>query len=103
LIQTHAALGIATEAWSPLGQGRALTDPVIGAIAARHGRTPAQVIIRWHLDSGHIVIPKSVTPRRIAENLDVFGFQLDPPDLAAIANLDSLTGRIGPDPTMANF
>ncbi len=103
LIETHAALGVATEAWSPLGQGRALGDPVIGAIAARYGRTPAQIIIRWHLDSGHIVIPKSVTPRRIAENIDVFGFKLEAADLAAIAGLDSPDGRIGPDPTMANF
>jgi 2,5-diketo-D-gluconate reductase A len=103
LIETHAALGIATESWSPLGQGRALSDPVIAAIAARHGRTPAQVIIRWHLDCGHIAIPKSVTPRRIAENFDVFAFKLEPADLAAIAGLDSPEGRIGPDPTMANF
>jgi 2,5-diketo-D-gluconate reductase A len=103
LIAAHATMGIATEAWSPLGQGRALSDPVIAAIAARHRRTPAQIIIRWHLDSGHIAIPKSVTPRRIAENIDVFDFKLEPADLAAIAGLDSPDGRIGPDPTMANF
>src|ERR1700733_1274635 len=93
LIATHKALGIATEAWSPLGQGKALADPVIGAIAARHGRTPAQVIIRWHLDSGLIVIPKSVTPKRIVENFDVFGFTLSAADLDAIAKLDSPDGR----------
>jgi 2,5-diketo-D-gluconate reductase A len=103
LLAAHAAMGIATEAWSPLGQGRALGDPVIAAIAARHRRTPAQIIIRWHLDSGHIAIPKSVNPRRIAENIDVFDFRLDPADLAAMAGLDSPDGRIGPDPTMANF
>ena len=103
LSETHAALGIATESWSPLGQGQALSDPVIAAIAARHGRTPAQIIIRWHLDTGHIAIPKSVTPTRIAENFDVFGFKLEAADLAAIAGLDSPDGRIGPDPTMANF
>jgi 2,5-diketo-D-gluconate reductase A len=103
LIETHAALGIATESWSPLGQGKALGDPVIADIAARHGRTPAQIIIRWHLDSGHIAIPKSVTPRRIAENFDVFDFKLESADLTAIAGLDSPDGRIGPDPTMANF
>jgi 2,5-diketo-D-gluconate reductase A len=103
LIATHDALGIATEAWSPLGQGKVLTDPVIAAIAARLGRTPAQVIIRWHLDRGQIAIPKSVSPRRIAENIDVFDFKLEPADLAAIAGLDSPDGRIGPDPTMANF
>jgi 2,5-diketo-D-gluconate reductase A len=103
LIQTHQALGIATESWSPLGQGKALADPVIGAIAARYGRTPAQIIIRWHLDLGLIVIPKSVTPQRIAENFDVFDFKLNSADLAAIASLDSPRGRIGPDPTAARF
>lgn len=103
LTEVHAAMGIATESWSPLGQGRALADPVIAAIAARHGRTAAQIIIRWHLDTGHIAIPKSVTPRRIAENFNVFGFKLEAADLAAIAGLDSPDGRIGPDPTMANF
>jgi 2,5-diketo-D-gluconate reductase A len=103
LIATHQALGIATEAWSPLGQGKALADPVIGAIAARHGRTPAQVIIRWHLDSGLIVIPKSVTPKRIVENFDVFGFTLSAADMDAIAKLDSPEGRIGSDPATASF
>jgi 2,5-diketo-D-gluconate reductase A len=103
LVEAHAALGIATESWSPLGQGKALADPVIGAIAARHGRTPAQVIIRWHLDKGFIVIPKSVTPKRIAENFDVFGFKLTSADLAAMADLDSASGRIGPDPNTARF
>jgi len=103
LVATHKALGIATEAWSPLGQGKALADPVIGAIAARHGRTPAQVIIRWHLDSGLIVIPKSVTPKRIVENFDVFGFTLSAADLDAIAKLDSPDGRIGSDPATASF
>jgi 2,5-diketo-D-gluconate reductase A len=103
LIETHKALGIATQSWSPLGQGKELADPVIGAIAARHGRTPAQVIIRWHLDSGLIVIPKSVTPKRIAENFDVFGFTLGAEDMAAIAKLDAADGRIGPDPAVASF
>jgi 2,5-diketo-D-gluconate reductase A len=103
LIKTHAALGIATESWSPLGQGKALADPVIGAIAARHGRTPAQVILRWHLDQGLIVIPKSVTPKRIAENFAVFDFKLTEADMAAMAGLDSPRGRIGPNPTTARF
>jgi 2,5-diketo-D-gluconate reductase A len=103
LLEAHKALGVATESWSPLGQGKALADPVIGAIAARCGRTPAQIIIRWHLDMGLIVIPKSVTPKRIAENFDVFGFKLNAADLAAIAGLDSPRGRIGPDPTAARF
>jgi 2,5-diketo-D-gluconate reductase A len=103
LIETHKALGIATQSWSPLGQGKELADPVIGAIAARHGRSPAQVIIRWHLDSGLIVIPKSVTPKRIAENFDVFGFTLSAADMDAIAKLDAADGRIGPDPATASF
>lgn len=99
----HATRGIATESWSPLGQGTLLADPVINAIAQKHGRTPAQVIVRWHLDNGLIVIPKSVTPSRIAENFDVFGFALDAGDLSAIAALDSPEGRIGPDPLTAEF
>jgi 2,5-diketo-D-gluconate reductase A len=103
LIATHQALGIATQSWSPLGQGKDLADPVIGTIAARLGRTPAQVIIRWHLDSGLIVIPKSVTPKRIVENFDVFGFTLSAEDMDAIARLDSAEGRIGPDPATASF
>jgi 2,5-diketo-D-gluconate reductase A len=103
LIQVHKQLGITTQSWSPLGQGKALSDPVIGGIAARHGRTPAQIIIRWHLDNGLIAIPKSVTPRRIAENFAVFDFKLSDADLAAIAGLDSAQGRIGPEPATANF
>jgi 2,5-diketo-D-gluconate reductase A len=103
LIQAHKQLGIATQSWSPLGQGKALSDPVIGGIAARHGRSPAQIIIRWHLDNGLIAIPKSVTPRRIAENFAVFDFKLSDADLAAIAGLDSAQGRIGPEPATANF
>ena len=103
LRQAHAERGIATQSWSPLGQGQLLTDPVITGIADRYGKTPAQIVIRWHLDNGLIVIPKSVTPSRIAENLDVFGFQLDAGDLAAIARLDASNGRIGPDPMTATF
>lgn len=93
----HASLGIATEAWSPLGQGSLLTDPVIGKIAAKHGRTAAQVVLNWHLQLGNIVIPKSVTPSRIRENLEVFDFTLDDQDRTLIAGLDSGT-RVGPDP-----
>jgi 2,5-diketo-D-gluconate reductase A len=103
LIRLHAQLGIATTSWSPLGQGKALSNPVIAEIAARHGRSPAQIIIRWHLDNGLIAIPKSVTPQRIAENFAVFDFELSESDLAAIAGLDSQQGRIGPDPATANF
>ncbi|MFF7033520.1 MULTISPECIES: aldo/keto reductase [Streptomyces] len=94
----HADHGIATEAWSPLGQGKGLLEvPTVVAIARKHGRTPAQVVLRWHLQTGNIVIPKSVTPSRIKENLDVFGFELDADDLAAFAALDE-GRRLGPDP-----
>jgi len=103
LREVHARHGIATESWSPLGQGQLLADPQIAAVAKKHGKTAAQVVIRWHLDSGLIVIPKSVTPSRIRENIDVFDFKLDADDLAAIAALDTPSGRIGPDPMTATF
>jgi len=94
----NAAKGVATEAWSPLGRGNGvLEDPVVLGLAARHGVTPAQVVIRWHLQLGTVVIPKSVTPSRIRENFDVFGFELNADDLAAIATLDR-AARVGPDP-----
>ncbi len=99
----HEKLGVLTESWSPLGQGQLLEDSVIAEIAARHGKTPAQVIIRWHLDSGLIVIPKSATPSRIVENFDVFDFTLTDEDKAAIAALDTADGRIGSDPVTAKF
>lgn len=99
----HARHGIATQSWSPLGQGTLLDDAVITAIGRKHGRTPAQVIIRWHLDNGLIAIPKSVTPSRIAENFNVFSFRLDADDRSAIAALDTPDGRIGPDPLTAEF
>jgi 2,5-diketo-D-gluconate reductase A len=102
LREFHARHGIATEAWSPLARGGAvLSDERIVAIAARHGRTPAQVILRWHLQVGTVVIPKSVTPSRIAENLDVFGFQLTPEDLAVVEGLNT-DSRVGPDPDRFN-
>ncbi|WP_329460035.1 aldo/keto reductase [Streptomyces sp. NBC_01497] len=85
----HASRGIVTEAWSPLGQGKGLLEvPTVAAIAHKHGRTPAQAVLRWHLQLGNVVIPKSVTPSRIRENIDVFGFELDDDDLAAFAALD---------------
>nr|WP_232542407.1 aldo/keto reductase [Nocardia bovistercoris] len=93
----HAEHAIATEAWSPLGQGTLLDHPTITAIAAELDRTPAQVIIRWHLQLGNVVIPKSVTPSRIVANFDVFGFELSDQQTAAIDALDD-GGRIGPDP-----
>ncbi|MFD6393269.1 aldo/keto reductase [Nocardia sp. NPDC055029] len=88
---------IATEAWSPLGQGTLLDNPTIVTLAKELDRTPAQVIIRWHLQLGNIVIPKSVTPSRIAENFDVFSFELDAEAMAAIDRLDTGT-RVGADP-----
>lgn len=103
LRETHDALGIKTQSWSPLGQGQLLDNAVIGKIAQKYGRTPAQVIIRWHIDNGLIVIPKSVTPSRIAENFKVFDFKLDADDLKAIDTLDTPDGRIGPDPMTATF
>ncbi|WP_286159430.1 aldo/keto reductase [Mycobacterium sp. 852013-50091_SCH5140682] len=94
----HARHGIATEAWSPLGQGHILTDPTISAIAQAHGVTPAQSILRWHLQLGNIAIPKSSTPGRITENLDIFGFELTEDELHRISGLHTPDGRIGPDP-----
>ncbi|WP_305094090.1 aldo/keto reductase [Prescottella sp. R16] len=94
----HADLGIVTEAWSPLGQGTMLANETIRAVADAHGRTPAQVILRWHVQLGNVVIPKSVTPERIASNIDVFDFALTADDMAALASLDRTDGRIGPDP-----
>ena len=98
----HAQQGIATEAWSPLAQGGdLLQDDTIAGIARTHDRTPAQVILRWHLQLGNVVIPKSVTPSRIAENFDVFGFELDAAELAAIEGLNR-DERTGPDPDRFN-
>lgn len=103
LREANAERGVLTQSWSPLGQGQLLADPVIAAIAAKHGKTPAQVIIRWHVDSCLVVIPKSVTPARIVQNFGVFDFQLDAEDKAAIVGLDTDGGRIGPDPLTAAF
>jgi 2,5-diketo-D-gluconate reductase A len=93
----HEELGILTEAWSPLAQGAVLDEPAIVEIAERHGRTPGQIVIRWHLQLGNVVIPKSVTPERIVENFDVFEFELQPAEMQAIEALDA-GRRIGPDP-----
>ncbi|KQZ09221.1 hypothetical protein ASD23_13140 [Agromyces sp. Root1464] len=89
--------GIVTEAWSPLAQGAVLGEASVVDVAARHGVTPAQVVLRWHLQQGRVVIPKSVTPSRIAENLDVFGFELAADELAVIDMLER-DGRTGPHP-----
>jgi diketogulonate reductase-like aldo/keto reductase len=89
LRREHADQGIVTEAWSPLAQGKVLDDPAITAIAEAHGKTPGQVVIRWHLQLGNIVFPKSVTPERIQQNVDVFDFELDAGQMEAIAALDA--------------
>jgi 2,5-diketo-D-gluconate reductase A len=102
LREVHAQLGIATEAWSPLGQGSLLENPTIAAIAEEHGKTPAQVLIRWHIQLGNIVIPKSVTPERIVSNFDVFDFELSEDNMTSIGVLDDGT-RLGPDPRTFNF
>jgi 2,5-diketo-D-gluconate reductase A len=97
LRRKHEELGIVTEAWSPLAQGRVLDDPTIVEIAERHAKTPGQVVIRWHLQLGNVVFPKSVTPERIEQNIDVFDFQLSDAEMAAIEKLDA-GERTGPDP-----
>jgi 2,5-diketo-D-gluconate reductase A len=97
LRQVHADLGIVTEAWSPLAQGAVLDDPAIVSIAEAHGVTPGQVVLRWHLQLGNVVIPKSVTPERIEQNFDVFAFELDDDQMRAVEALDA-GERTGPDP-----
>lgn len=101
VIAANTKHGIVTEAWSPLAQGAMLTDEIILAIAEAHKVTAAQVILRWHLQEGRVIIPKSVTPSRIAANLDVFGFELTSDELASIDALDR-DGRTGPHPDQFN-
>lgn len=96
----HAEHGIITEAWSPLGRGKLWEDPTLKKIADKHTRSVAQVVLRWHVQLGNMVIPKSVTPSRIVENLQCFDFDLDDHDMAAIASLDQADGRSGPDPDL---
>ncbi|MEU0790059.1 aldo/keto reductase [Amycolatopsis sp. NPDC005961] len=94
--------GIATEAWSPLAKGGSLLgDPIIAELAVKHGRTPAQIVLRWHLQLGNVVIPKSVTPSRIEENFDLFGFTLAEEELESLTPLDR-GERTGPDPDTFN-
>ena len=96
--------GIATEAWSPIAQGELLDDPEIGEIAARVGRTPAQVVLRWHIERGNIVFPKSSTPERIRENFEIFDFELDDSELERIDELDrGEGGRHGPHPDRFDY
>ncbi len=94
----HDKNGILTEAWSPLGQGKGLLqDPAFTVLSEKHGRTPAQIVLRWHIQLGNVVIPKSVTPSQIKENFSVFDFTLDQEDMAAIGALNS-GRRLGADP-----
>jgi len=97
LRREHADRGIVTEAWSPLAQGLVLDDAAIVAIAEAHGKTAAQVVLRWHIELGHVVFPKSVTVERLHENIEIFDFELSEDDLAAIEALDR-GERTGPDP-----
>ncbi|CAM3011294.1 aldo/keto reductase [Saccharomonospora xinjiangensis] len=98
LREFHAEHGIATEAWSPLGQGKGLLDdPTLTSLAAEYGKSPAQIVLRWHIQLGNITIPKSATPSRIKQNIEVFDFELSADDMATITALE--TGvRVGPDP-----
>src|ERR1700722_17937141 len=99
----HDQKGIKTESWSPLGRGGLLSEPALVEIAAKHRKTPAQVVIRWHLDSGLIVIPKTVRIERLKENIGSLDFKLDGDDMQRIEALDSPSGRMGPDPATATF
>ncbi|MDP4004364.1 aldo/keto reductase [Methylobacterium sp. NEAU K] len=90
--------GIVTESWSPLGQGKELNDPVVVAIAKAHGKSPAQVVLRWQVQIGCVAIPKTAHPERIIENIAVFDFALSPEEMDQITTLDRPDGRIGPDP-----
>lgn len=97
LREYHRSKGIITEAWSPLGQGQVLSDPTLLAVAHRHGRSVAQIVLRWHIQLGNVAIPKSSNPERMADNHDVFGFALSDEDMSAIACLNA-DRRIGSHP-----
>lgn len=96
--------GIVTEAWSPIAQGKVLDDPVVTRIAESVGRTPAQVVLRWHIQRGDVVFPKSVTPKRIEENFALFDFELNDSDVKALSALDKgEPGRTGPNPDVFDY
>ena len=101
VIAADESRGIVTEAWSPLAQGAVLGEAPVVEISQRHGKTPAQIVLRWHLQQGRVVIPKSVTPARIAENIDVFDFELSADEMRAIDALER-DGRTGPHPAEFN-
>ncbi|SOD74755.1 diketogulonate reductase-like aldo/keto reductase [Jatrophihabitans sp. GAS493] len=102
LLAFDAEHGIATEAWSPIAQGLVLNDPTITAIARDHGKSPAQVVLRWHIELGSIVFPKSVTPARIQENFEIFDFELTPAEVGLISALNK-DERTGPNPDEFNW
>jgi len=101
LRREHADRGIVTEAWSPLAQGAVLDDPVITSLAQAHGKSPGQIVLRWHIQLGNVVFPKSVTPARIEENIDIFDFELSEEEMARFDALDR-GHRTGPDPDTFN-
>lgn len=98
----NASHGIHTEAWSPLGQGSLMNEEVLGMLASKYGKTSAQIVLRWHIELGNIVIPKSVTPARIAENFEIFDFSLDEDDMQLIATLN-VGKRLGGNPETADW
>ncbi|WP_077247825.1 aldo/keto reductase [Bacillus sp. FJAT-27225] len=102
LVKFCSEQGILLQAWSPLARGRILADPVLTAIAGNYGKTPAQIILRWHLQNGVAIIPKSVTPARLQENAAIYDFELSDEDMALIDGLDANT-RFGPDPENFDF
>jgi 2,5-diketo-D-gluconate reductase A len=98
-VEASRRYGIAVEAWSPLGQGKILENPAIVRIAVERGKSPAQIILRWHIQHGHIVFPKSTHLERMQENLRLFDFELSADDMATVNALDKgEAGRIGPNP-----
>lgn len=101
LLALHAELGIATQAWSPLARGAILADPALLALAAEHGRSTAQIVLRWHVQSGQLVIPKASSAQRIRENLSVFDFSLTDADMARVDALDQ-GRRSGSNPNQVN-
>jgi 2,5-diketo-D-gluconate reductase A len=97
LVDFHRERGIMTTSWSPLGRGASLAEPLLASIAEKHGRSVAQIILRWHVERGLLIIPKASSPGRLRENLDLFAFCLDEEDMTQIAGLDR-GERVGPHP-----
>nr|MCW2729094.1 oxidoreductase [Aeromicrobium sp.] len=98
----NAEHGVATEAWSPIAQGLVLDNPVVTGLATDKGRTPAQVVLRWHVQRGDIIFPKSVTRSRVEENFDIFDFELTEGEMGTMTSLNK-DERTGPDPDVFNY